>query len=220
MKHLSTFIFSLFVSVSLKAQVEFTPHVIRIITDDPNLIPWEGRASNDSLFQELLTQRNVFHITRPMTFAKTLALQNCFELFTNQSVDSLFQSLLYYSRQNQNVLSTVEYVPKIKYLAEPSDYFWHATGNITDDWMWYLKKIQADLAWDITKGDTSVKVAVIDSRIDPNHPELIGKIDPPYDFYSGLPFETDHNKYHGASVATLIAAETKSMGEIANGSMP
>src|SRR5690606_8944544 len=61
---------------------------------------------------------------------------------------------------------------------------------------------------------------VIDSRIDPNHPELIGKIDPPYDFYSGLPFETNHNEYHGASVATLIAAETKSMGETANGSMP
>jgi subtilisin family serine protease len=155
-----------------------------------------------------------------MVFAKTPELRNCFELYTTTSVDSLFQSLVSYSRKNNNIFSTVEYIPQVKFLSEPSDYFWQNTGNSPDDWMWYLKKIQANLAWDITKGDTAVKVAVIDSKIDPTHPDLKDKIDPPYDFYTGLLFDTNHNEDHGTTIATLIAAETKDAGQTPNGDMP
>jgi subtilisin family serine protease len=41
---------------------------------------------------------------------------------------------------------------------------------------WALPKINAPGAWDFTRGSTSVKVAILDSGIDANHPDLKGKI--------------------------------------------
>lgn len=50
---------------------------------------------------------------------------------------------------------------------DPVDWIWHAHAN---DWLWHLKKIKADLAWDITQGDIDVKTAVLDTPIDYSHP--------------------------------------------------
>lgn len=45
---------------------------------------------------------------------------------------------------------------------------------------WYLRPIQAYEAWDITKGNKDVTVAIIDSYIDISHPELRDRIRDPY----------------------------------------
>jgi len=50
------------------------------------------------------------------------------------------------------------------------DPFW-----TSPDKSWHLKAINTDKAWDISMGDTSVMVAVIDDGFDLNHPELKGK---------------------------------------------
>lgn len=41
--------------------------------------------------------------------------------------------------------------------------------------MWHLAKIQADKAWDISKGSDSVIVAIVDTGIDVNQPDLAGR---------------------------------------------
>jgi serine protease len=41
---------------------------------------------------------------------------------------------------------------------------------------WYLRKIKADSAWDITKGDTSVIIAIVDTGVDWPHPDLAANI--------------------------------------------
>jgi subtilisin family serine protease len=72
---------------------------------------------------------------------------------------------------------------------------------------WDLPQINAPLAWDISQGDTSVTVAIIDSGLDVNHQDLVGKIVPGYDFVNNTATMTDCYG-HGTAVAGRIAAAT------------
>jgi subtilisin family serine protease len=72
--------------------------------------------------------------------------------------------------------------------------------------------IDAPEAWDITKGSSSVIVAVIDTGVDANHPDLGGNLLPGYDFVDNDTDPDDLNG-HGTHVAGIIGA----VGNNANG---
>ncbi|MCE7984072.1 MAG: hypothetical protein DYG89_23100 [Caldilinea sp. CFX5] len=67
--------------------------------------------------------------------------------------------------------AAVEYAEP-DYLAQaaliPNDPMW---GN-----QWALSKINAPAAWDVTQGAATTIIALIDSGIDPAHPDLVGKL--------------------------------------------
>lgn len=213
------FLFTIFCASNLFGQSNYYNNVIRIIVNDSLLMPKNNRPSSSVEFGNILQSSNVNFISKPFCFAKTKELQNCFEVYTNSNLDSLISRVYRFGKKNTGKILSIERIGITKYLSDPVDNFWSLTTD--SSYMWYLKKIQADLAWDITKGDTSVKVAIIDKGIDITHPDLIGKIEPPYDFYTGLPFSSNFNdqQVHGTSLATLIGAETKEIGQ-ANGQMP
>lgn len=104
---------------------------------------------------------------------------------------------------------------------------------------WYLKSaqfaaIRAEQAWDVTTGSSSVVVAVLDTGVRPNHPDLTGKFLPGYDFISEDPnggFATandfdgrdpnpedpgdwdasvagSRSSWHGTRVSGVLAAQT------------
>lgn len=105
--------------------------------------------------------------------------------------------------------------PKEKNIStyDPSDYMWQAHK---DDWLWHLTKIQADLAWNITKGATSVTVAILDTWFDINHPDLENQMLYDYDPYDLTTFSsvcTEND--HGTTVASFVAAETDGGGQLA-----
>ncbi len=72
---------------------------------------------------------------------------------------------------------------------------------------WHLPRISAPGAWDISQGSSSVSIAIVDSGVDPTHPDLAAKLIPGYNF---LGSNTDtHDVYgHGTAVAGTAAALT------------
>ena len=118
--------------------------------------------------------------------------------------------------------------------AEPN-YLVHVLGTPPDDpyypLQWNLEKIQAPDAWEITRGDASMPVAIIDTGIDLSHPDLKAKLwvnpgEVPgngldddgngyiddvhgYDFVNedGEP-EDEYGVGHGTHVSGIVAAAT------------
>ena len=81
---------------------------------------------------------------------------------------------------NESLKSVTEKLlsdPAVAYV-EP-DYIVSRTGNTNDPLLskqWALPKIKAAEAWKMTKGSSSVTVAIIDTGIDYNHPDLQGNL--------------------------------------------
>lgn len=70
---------------------------------------------------------------------------------------------------------------------------------------WHLPKISAPEAWEITTGSNDEPIAIIDSGVDPTHPDLTYKLIPGYNFLSE---NTDTRDVlgHGTAVAGVAAA--------------
>ncbi len=71
---------------------------------------------------------------------------------------------------------------------------------------WGLRNVQAFDAWEITTGGPIV-VAVVDTGVDKDHPDLQGKVLPGFNALAGNG-DTSDNNGHGTAVAGLIAANT------------
>ncbi|MEM4576257.1 MAG: S8 family serine peptidase [Candidatus Nezhaarchaeales archaeon] len=72
---------------------------------------------------------------------------------------------------------------------------------------WYLAKINCPSAWDISTGRSNIIIAVIDSGVDPTHPDLAGKLIQGWNFYDNND-DTSDAFGHGTRVAGIIAAVT------------
>jgi subtilisin family serine protease len=78
---------------------------------------------------------------------------------------------------------------------------------------WHLSKIQAAAAWDLTRG-AGITVAVLDSGVDPTHPDLISKLVPGWNFVNSNS-DTHDVLGHGTAVAGTIAAATNNSTGVA-----
>jgi len=97
--------------------------------------------------------------------------------------------------------------PSVAY-AEP-DYIAEALGEPDDtyfDEQWGMQKVQAPEAWSVTTGSASVSIAILDTGVDLDHPDLIDKIVSNVNF-SDSP-TADDVYGHGTHVAGIAAAST------------
>lgn len=118
-------------------------------------------------------------------------------------------------KSKQNVVSAIKKLEKIDGIvsAEP-DYYSDikklpsiSNGNRYIG-QWGLRGdngIQAEDAWDITTGSSSVKVAVIDTGIS-NHEDLNDNLESGYDFHNQSYVTNDDESGHGTQVAGIIGA--------------
>jgi thermitase len=72
---------------------------------------------------------------------------------------------------------------------------------------WHLTRIEAPNAWDISLGDNRVTIAILDSGVDPNHPDLAARLLTGYNFYDSN-YNTSDIYGHGTKVAGVAAAIT------------
>lgn len=72
---------------------------------------------------------------------------------------------------------------------------------------WGHAQLNSLEAWEVSTGSSEVVVAVIDTGVDPDHPDLAGKLVPGYDFVDGDASPRD-GYGHGTFVAGIAAART------------
>lgn len=98
-------------------------------------------------------------------------------------------------------------------LAEP-DYLRELTYTPADPGyteQWYLDQIQMTQAWDVEKGAPGVTIAVLDSGVNRQHPDLVGRLLPGYDFMNNDADPSDDHG-HGTFVTGVIAANANTDG--------
>jgi hypothetical protein len=69
---------------------------------------------------------------------------------------------------------------------------------------WTYGAVNLPAAWDVTTGSERVTIAVVDSGVDPAHPDLLGAVDAGYDFVDEDTDARDANG-HGTAVAGIAA---------------
>ena len=104
--------------------------------------------------------------------------------------------------------------PEVRYVEpDASDHQLQLTPNDalwTNSGMYGPKVIGAPIAWDLTLGSTSMKIAIVDSGIRATHEDVAGRVVAQYDFYNNDGVADDHNYcyYHGTHTAGTAAAST------------
>jgi len=86
----------------------------------------------------------------------------------------------------------------VKAVYTPNDPYWNL--------LWNMRKIEADKAWDIHKGSTSVVIAIVDTGVDYNHQDLKAHYKSGgYDWVNNDNDPWD-DQYHGTHCAGIAAA--------------
>jgi len=101
--------------------------------------------------------------------------------------------------RNDPMVEAVEPNYVYKTLEIPND------SGISRQWAWDVTS--AYDAWDITEGSEQTIIAVIDTGVDLDHPDLDSKLTAGYDFV-GDDDQADDANGHGTHVAGIVAAET------------
>jgi hypothetical protein len=149
-------------------------------------------TSSDAEVSALINKLDITTFTKAFPSSRNAGLKNVYEIGCNCDENDLLQQVAKLS----TVFVRPEIAPKYELLNTPNDY---SVAFATD---YALDMINAQDAWGITTGDSSVVIGISDSNFDLNHEELIGK----YTYVT--PSNTNTNYYHGTAVAITAAGKT------------
>ena len=140
--------------------------------------------------------RNSFHFSKFEKFKRTYRLK-----FDNTA-------------KAAELLSTLKLMPEVEFaefiIYDKPHWVANDMGNATANGQYALHLMNAERAWDITRGLPTVVVAVVDDAVDLNHPDLANKLTGGYDLADD---DNDPNIpnigfRHGTHVAGIIGART------------
>jgi subtilisin family serine protease len=144
---------------------------------------------------------------------KSEKLSRTFQINFNeiQKVDDFIIEL-----NNINVIEYAEKKELHKNFFTPNDQYF---SNSTSNGQWALFQINAEQAWDLSTGSSTIVVAVTDNAINVNHPDLINKMLTGYDAVDQDNDPTgcgSNTGFHGSHVSGIVGAETNNNTGIAS----
>jgi serine protease len=149
------------------------------------------------------------HGRPPLQMARSLSQRRGITVADGPSVDERTQVMLAYGIASKALAERLAGDPDVESVevdlrqrvhAVPNDPLYPAGQAGTPAvGQWYLRapatgavaSIDAEAAWSITKGRDGIVVAVIDTGVRLDHPDLVGKLLPGYDFVSDIPTAND-----------------------------
>ncbi len=227
-KSLIWFIQLMFFISSQSIAQEYYDTIAWVRIEDENFYSVQGNNfTRQNEINTLLSSNHVVHFEQALPFAKTPELLKIHEVRLNRpgNIEKLFKVLSSNFPGVYSGLSKFEVIDTERICYDPVDYMWTLTNQAppgSSSWLWHLKQIDAEFAWDITRGDTNVKTAVLDVDPDVTHPDLESEIYPHFDPYTLEPFGPKSSSYipsHGTTVASFVSAETTEQGSTAAGDL-
>ena len=123
------------------------------------------------------------------------------------------------TRQSEIILAEANIITPQESFYRPQDDLYNQQWYLNHDGGTLLtpgSHVDAEQAWDITRGIRSIVVAIVDDAIDVNHPDFQGegKIVAPRDFKDQdfLPMPTSSQESHGTACAGVAVAEETGSG--------
>jgi thermitase len=108
------------------------------------------------------------------------------------------EELMQYFKQDPNVAFTEPHYIYLKNQINDTYY---------SKYQWNLPAIGTEEGWNVTRGSKKVKIAVVDTGVDLDHPDLSGRLTKGYNAIANNDQPEDDNG-HGTHVAGIIASET------------
>ena len=145
----------------------------------------------------LTVSTRIKSIERPFYSSSDKVLQSTYRISIADSTQSLqFVGDL----KNRADIEYIEPVPVFKLIYIPNDPSYSS--------QYHLGKLKAPEAWDITKGNVSITVAIVDDAVEINHPDLAENVVPGWDMVDNDndPTPPSLSYDHGTHVAGIVGA--------------
>jgi len=187
----AAFLFSATAGLSFSQQVSN----VWVTIEDVTTLPYKDASgklfSKDAELNSLINDLNITSVEKAIPSSRKPSLLKVYEVRCNCDVIDLYSGLI----NKVSKVSGVEYGPVYETLDLPNDY----TLEVSNPYA--LNLIDAQGAWEITTGDSSVVIAISDQNYYANHEDLVGKVT----HYDNT---NTSSQGHGTAVATLAAGST------------
>ncbi|MFT6760005.1 MAG: PKD repeat protein [Psychroserpens sp.] len=181
--------------------VQVNPSSTKTLAHDVDAVTFE--PFQQLIGEELSDQFKLERVRKPFHFAIDAGVREVYQLFfSEEGIELEFAREL----EKLDIVNYAERVPIMRTSLTPND-LGPASGS---DNQWFLHRIQAQEAWDISTGNTDIKVAIVDDAVLTNHPDLIPNLLPGYDVADNdtdaMPNTSDMS--HGTHVAGIASGAT------------
>lgn len=181
--------------------IQMNPEHTKSVKSERRVVDLESFA--DLIGKELADEFGLTKVEKPFHFARTNEIKEVYQLHfeaEGREIELARQLELV------NTVNYAERVPIMRTSFTPND-LGPEGGNGNQ---WGLWRINAQEAWDISTGNTDIKVAIVDDALLTTHPDLIPNLVPGYDVADddndAMPNEVAMS--HGTHVAGIVSAAT------------